>query len=216
MDIFLDTANLDEIRDVARFGVVCGVTTNPSLIAKEGNVKFEDVIKEIAGIIDGPISAEVISLKATEMVEEAKQLAAWHPNVVIKVPVSEDGVEAISQLSKLGIKTNATLIFSLPQALLVARAGATYCSVFVGRIDDMGEDGAEIVAQAVELYRTFDYETEVLAASIRTVQNVRDVALAGSDVATIPYKVFKQMFKHPLTDKGIDIFMKDWEKRTTN
>lgn len=213
MKLFLDTANLDEIREAASWGVICGVTTNPSLIAKEGKVDFKDIIAQILAMVDGPISAEVVSTEAAGMVKEGIEYSAWHPNVVVKLPTTPEGLKAISQLSKKGIKTNATLIFSATQALLVARAGATYCSPFLGRIDDIGESGIEIVSQIVDIYRTHGLKTEVIAASIRSLQHVIDSALAGADIATIPYKVLTQMVKHPLTDAGLAKFLKDWEGR---
>lgn len=211
MKIFIDTANIEEIKKAAELGVICGVTTNPSLIAKEGR-KFEDVISEITEIVDGPISAEVVSPLADEMVKEAKELAAIHKNIVIKIPVCEEGLKAVSILSKLGIKTNVTLIFSPTQALLAARAGATYVSPFIGRLDDISDDGAELVEEIAKIFNTFDIKTEIIAASIRGPQDAIRAALAGSDIATIPYKVICQMIKHPLTDSGIEKFNADWAK----
>ena len=211
MKIFIDTANIEEIKKAAERGVICGVTTNPSLIAKEGR-KFEDVISEITEIVDGPISAEVVSPLADEMVKEAKELAAIHKNIVIKIPVCEEGLKAVSILSKLGIKTNVTLIFSPTQALLAARAGATYVSPFIGRLDDISDDGAELVEEIAKIFNTFDIKTEIIAASIRGPQDAIRAALAGSDIATIPYKVICQMIKHPLTDSGIEKFNADWAK----
>ncbi len=209
MKIFIDTANIEEIKKAAELGVICGVTTNPSLIAKEGR-KIEDVIFEIAQIVDGPISAEVISPIAEEMVKEAKELASIHKNIVIKIPVCEEGLKAVSILSKLGIKTNVTLIFSPTQALLAARAGASFVSPFIGRLDDISDDGAELVAEIAEIFNNFDIETEIIAASIRGSQDATRAALAGADIATIPYKVICQMIKHPLTDSGIEKFNADW------
>ena len=209
MKIFIDTANVDEIRKAAELGILSGVTTNPSLIAKEGK-KFEDVIEEITKIVDGPISAEVISPIADEMVAEAKELAKIHKNIVIKIPVCAEGLKAVSKLSALGIKTNVTLIFSATQALLAARAGATYVSPFVGRLDDISDDGSKLIAEIAEIFAIYDLDTEIIAASIRGPQDAVRAALAGSDIATIPYKVIMQMIEHPLTDKGIEKFNSDW------
>lgn len=209
MKIFIDTANIEEIKKAAELGIISGVTTNPSLIAKEGR-KFEDVIVEITEIVDGPISAEVISPIAEEMVKEAKELAKIHKNIVIKIPVCEEGLKAVSMLSKLGIKTNVTLIFSATQALLAARAGASFVSPFIGRLDDISDNGAELVEQIADIFNIFDIKTEIIAASIRGPQDATRAALAGADIATIPYKVILQMIKHPLTDKGIEKFNADW------
>lgn len=212
MKIFIDTANVEEIKKAASLGIISGVTTNPSLIAKEGR-KFEDVIAEISELVDGPISAEVISPIAEEMVEEAKELCKIHKNIVIKIPVCEEGLKAVSALSKLGIKTNVTLIFSATQALLAARAGASYVSPFVGRLDDISDDGAELVEQIANIFGIFDIKTEIIAASIRGPQDATRAALAGADIATIPYKVICQMIKHPLTDSGIEKFNADWQNK---
>ena len=209
MKIFIDTANIDEIKKASELGIISGVTTNPSLIAKEGR-KFEDVIAEITEIVDGPISAEVISPIAEEMVKEAKELAKIHKNIVIKIPVCEEGLKAVSMLSKLGIKTNVTLIFSATQALLAARAGASFVSPFIGRLDDISDNGAELVEQIADIFNIFDIKTEIIAASIRGPQDATRAALAGADIATIPYKVILQMIKHPLTDSGIQKFNTDW------
>ncbi len=211
MKIFIDTANVEEIRKAGELGVLSGVTTNPSLIAKEGK-KFEDVIEEITSIVDGPISAEVISPAADGMVEEAKELAKIHKNIVIKIPICAEGLKAVSKLNELGIKTNVTLIFSSTQALLAARAGATYVSPFVGRLDDIADDGSKLIAEIAEIFAIYGLETEIIAASIRGPQDVVRAALAGSDIATIPYKVIMQMIEHPLTQKGIEKFNADWEK----
>ncbi len=210
MKLFIDTANVDEIRDAARLGVISGVTTNPSLISKEGK-KFEDVIAEITTIVDGPISAEVISPIASEMVAEAKELVKIHKNIVIKVPICEEGLIAVHELAKLGIKTNVTLIFSPTQALLAARAGASYVSPFVGRLDDISDDGSELVEDIAEIFSIYGIETEIIAASIRGPQDIVRSAKAGADIATVPYKVIKQMICHPLTDKGIEKFNADWK-----
>ena len=209
MKLFIDTANTEEIRKANDLGVICGVTTNPSLIAKEGLV-FEDVIKEITSIVDGPISAEVISLEADKMVEEAIELAKIHP----KIPMTTEGLKATKVLSSKGIKTNVTLIFSAGQALLAARAGATYVSPFVGRLDDIGQNGMDLVADIAEIFDIHGITTEIIAASIRSPLHVIDAAKAGADIATVPYKIILQMTKHPLTDNGIERFMKDWEGLT--
>ena len=207
--LFLDTANIDEIREVNSWGVICGVTTNPSLIAKEGR-DFKEVINTICEIVDGPISAEVVSMDAEGMVKEAREYAAWHPNVIIKVPMTIDGLKATKILSSEGIKTNLTLIFSPAQALLCARAGATYVSPFLGRLDDIGHEGMTLVRDIADIFAVHDISTEIIAASIRSPLHVIEAAKAGSDIATIPYKVMVQMTKHPLTDNGIERFMADW------
>ena len=213
MKLFIDTANTEEIRKANDLGVICGVTTNPSLIAKEGLV-FQDVIKEITSIVDGPISAEVVSLEAPKMVEEALELSKIHPNIVIKIPMTTEGLKATKILSGKGIKTNVTLIFSAGQALLAARAGATYVSPFVGRLDDIGQNGMDLVSDIAEIFDIHGITTEIIAASIRSPLHVIDAAKAGADIATVPYKVILQMTKHPLTDNGIERFMKDWEGLT--
>lgn len=210
MKLFIDTANVDEIRAAARLGVICGVTTNPSLIAKEGK-RFEDVIAEITEIVDGPISAEVISPIAEDMVKEAIELAKIHKNIVIKVPICEEGLVAVKELARLGIKTNVTLIFSATQALLAARAGASYVSPFIGRLDDISDDGSELVEDIAEIFSIYGIETEIIAASIRGPQDIVRAAKAGADIATVPYKVIKQMICHPLTDRGIEKFNADWK-----
>lgn len=211
MRIFIDTANIDEIRSAAELGIISGVTTNPSLIAREGR-DFEGVIKEITDIVDGPISAEVTGESAADMIEEGKKLSSIHENVVIKVPITEEGLKATAALSTLGIKTNVTLIFSPAQALLAARAGATYVSPFIGRLDDISEDGCDTVSKISEIFAMHGIKTEIIAASIRGTQDVTDAALAGADIATVPYKVIKQMIRHPLTDIGLEKFKSDWEK----
>ncbi len=213
MKLFVDTANIEEIKAAARLGVICGVTTNPSLIAKEGR-KFEEVIKEITDIVDGPISAEVISPDAENMVKEAKELAQIHPNIVIKIPICAEGLVATSQLKKLGIKTNLTLIFSADQALLAARAGASYVSPFIGRLDDISSDGAALIEEIADIFAIHDIETEIIAASIRGPQDTVRAARAGAHIATVPYKVICQMINHPLTDKGIEKFNSDWARST--
>lgn len=213
MKLFIDTANIEEIRAINEWGVICGVTTNPSLIAKEGNVDFKTVIEEIASIVDGPISAEVISLEAEKMVEEAVELADIHPNIVIKVPMVPEGLKAVKQLSARGIKTNVTLVFSANQALLAARAGATYVSPFVGRMDDIGNAGMDIIVDIAEIFDIHGIDTEIISASIRHPMHVTESAKAGAHIATVPYKVFEAMTKHPMTDRGIEAFLSDWEKR---
>lgn len=212
MKLFIDTANVDEIRSAARAGIISGVTTNPSLIAKEGR-DFIEVVKEISTIVDGPISAEVISLDAEGMVKEAHELIEKiaSDNIVIKIPMCKEGLAAVKVLSGEGIKTNVTLIFSSAQALLAATAGATYVSPFVGRLDDIGQCGIELIKEISEMFYVQGIETEIIAASIRNPMHVTDAARAGCDIATVPYKVLEQMFLHPLTDKGIERFLKDWE-----
>ena len=211
MKFFIDTANVEEIKEAHAMGMVDGVTTNPSLIAKEGRV-FEDVIKEICEIVDGPISAEVISLEAEGMVGEARELAKIHPNVVIKVPMTVDGLKATRQLASENIKTNVTLIFSPLQALMAAKAGATYVSPFVGRIDDLSQDGMQLIEQIAEIFANYAYDTEIIVASVRNPLHVLDSALAGADIATIPFSVLSKLAAHPLTDKGIKSFLADWDK----
>ncbi len=211
MKFFIDTANVEEIKKAWELGVIDGVTTNPSLIAKE---KKEPVglLKEICGIVDGPISAEAISLKADEMVKEAEELAKIHENIVVKIPMTEDGLRAVKRLSSAGIKTNVTLIFSSSQALLAAKAGATYVSPFVGRLDDISHVGMDLVADIQDIYENYFFDTEVIVASIRNPLHVVEAARIGADIATIPYSVISQLAKHPLTDIGIEKFLKDWEK----
>jgi len=209
MKLFIDTANLEEIKKAAEMGVICGVTTNPTLIAKEGR-DFKTVITEITGIVDGPISAEVISLEAPKMVEEAKELAKLHDNIVIKLPMTIEGLKAVKQLSEMGIKTNVTLIFSSGQALLAARAGASFVSPFLGRLDDIGTVGMDLVADIAQIFAMHGLETEIIAASIRNPLHVTEAAKVGAHIATVPYKVIEQMTKHPLTDAGIASFLKDW------
>mgnify|MGYP000949127008 CR=1 FL=1 len=209
MKLFIDTANVDEIKEVNEWGVICGVTTNPSLIAKEGRV-FEEVVKEITEIVDGPISAEVISLENQGMLKEARELAKIHPNIIIKIPMTKEGLKAVKVLDKEGIKTNVTLVFSATQALLATRAGATYVSPFVGRLDDISNPGMDIIEDIVQIFDLHGIDTEIIAASIRHPLHVLDSAKAGAHIATIPYKVFLQMLNHPLTDIGIEKFLEDW------
>ena len=209
MKIFIDTANVDDIRAANELGVICGVTTNPSLIAKEGKI-FEEVIQEITTIVDGPISAEVVSLDAPNMIKEARELVKIHKNIVIKIPMTADGLKATKVLSAEGIKTNVTLIFSPAQALLAAKAGATYVSPFVGRLNDIASSGMELVSDIATIFDIHGISTEIISASIRGPQDVIDSAKAGAHIATIPYKVILQMINHPLTDNGIERFVADW------
>ncbi len=211
MKFFIDTANVDEIKEAHSMGMVDGVTTNPSLIAKSGRV-FEDVIKEICEIVDGPISAEVISLEAAGMVDEARPLSKIHENIVIKIPMTVEGLKATRQLTEEGIKTNVTLVFSPLQALMAAKAGATYVSPFVGRLDDIAQNGMLLVEQIVEIYANYSYDTEIIVASIRNPLHVLDAAMAGADICTIPFNVLSKLAAHPQTDKGLDAFLADWEK----
>jgi len=211
MKFFLDSANIDEITDAASFGMLDGVTTNPSLVAKEGKQRsFKEQIYEICEIVKGPVSAEVLSTDVERMIDEARELAEIHPDVVVKIPLTEDGIRATKMVADEGIKVNVTLAFSPTQALLVAKAGAAYVSPFVGRLDDISHFGMEIVGDIMEIYDNYDFETEVLVASIRHPLHVLEAAKMGADVATIPYKVFKQLFKHPLTDIGLERFLADW------
>jgi len=211
MKIFIDTANVEEIRKAAELGVIDGATTNPSLIAKEGR-DLKEVIEEICGIVDGPISAEVMSLEADGMVKEGRELAKIHKNIVIKIPMCAEGLKAVSVLSKEGIKTNVTLIFSAQQALLAAKAGASFVSPFVGRLDDIGNGGQQIIEDIAQIFDYYGIDTEIISASIRTPMHVLDCAKAGSHIATIPYNVIVQMIKHPLTDVGIEKFVADYNK----
>lgn len=210
MRLFIDTANIDEIREASELGVISGVTTNPSLIAREGR-NFRQVVQEICAIVDGPVSAEAISLKAAEMVPEAEDLAAIHKNVVVKIPMTAEGLKAVKVLKSKGIRTNVTLVFSANQALLAARAGATYVSPFVGRLDDVGQDGLALVSEIAQIYAQHGIDTEIIAASIRHPLHVTEAAKLGADIATVPYKVLMQMTRHPLTDVGIERFLQDWE-----
>lgn len=211
MKLFLDTANIDEIREIAAWGVLDGVTTNPSLVAKEGR-DFKEVIMEITQIVDGPVSAEVVSTTADEMVKEAREYAKWHPNVYVKIPMIPEGLKALSTVSKEGIKTNITLIFQPSQALLAAKAGASIVSPFIGRLDDVSQEGMEIISQIKTIYANYGFKTEVLVASVRHPVHVVDAAMIGADIATLPYAVFKKLPHHPLTDIGLKRFLDDWEK----
>ncbi len=211
MKIFLDTADINQIREAAAIGLVDGVTTNPTLISRvEG--KFEDIIREICETVDGPVSAEVVSLDAAGMVNEAKKLAAIHKNVVIKIPMTKDGARAIRELKTLGIRTNCTLVFSANQAFIAAKAGASYVSPFIGRLDDAGAVGMDLIREVVQIYENYGFETEVIVASVRHPLHVVESLMIGAHIATIPSGIFEKMFKHPLTDKGIDAFLADWEK----
>ncbi|TXJ42784.1 fructose-6-phosphate aldolase [Brachyspira aalborgi] len=212
MKFFIDTANVEDIKKANDMGVICGVTTNPSLIAKEGK-NFNDVIKEITSIVDGPISGEVkaTTIKAEDMIVEAREIAKIHKNMVVKIPMTVEGLKAVKILSKEGIKTNVTLIFSANQALLAARAGATYVSPFLGRLDDISTDGLELIRTIADIFATHDIDTEIISASVRHPIHVTECALAGADIATVPYSVIEQMTKHPLTEQGIEKFKKDYE-----
>lgn len=211
MKFFIDTANINEIREAASMGMVDGVTTNPSLIAKEGR-DFKEIITDICAIVDGPISAEVISLDTEGMVREARELVKIHKNIVIKIPMTIDGLKATRTLTDEGIKTNVTLVFSPLQALMAAKAGATYVSPFVGRLDDLAQDGLVLVEQIVTLFENYGFSTEVIVASVRNPLHVLDSALMGAHIATIPFDVLKKLAGHPMTDKGIKAFMDDWNK----
>src|SRR6056297_1538237 len=212
MKFFIDTANLEEIKTAESFGILDGVTTNPSLVSKEGDIDFHTRIKEICEIVDGPVSAEVVSIDTEGMIEEARELAQLASNVVVKIPMTIDGLKAVKKLSQEGIKTNVTLIFSANQALLAAKAGATFASPFIGRLDDRAHDGMDLIKNMRKIYDNYDYETEILAASIRHPLHVKQAALAGADIATIPYNVIEKMSKHPLTDMGLERFLSDWKK----
>ncbi len=211
MKFFIDTANIDEIREAHSMGMVDGVTTNPSLIAKEGR-DFEDIIKEICQIVDGPISAEVISTDTEGMIKEARHLAKIHDNIVVKIPMIVDGLKATHKLAEEGIKTNVTLAFSPLQALMAAKAGATYISPFIGRLDDLSQEGLLLVEQIVEIYSNYAFDTEIIVASIRNPLHVLESALMGADIATIPFSVLGKLAAHPMTDKGLKAFLDDWEK----
>ena len=211
MKFFIDTANVEEIRKAWEIGVIDGVTTNPSLISREKQEPIS-LLKEICSIVDGPVSAEAISLKAEEMIKEGEELAGIHKNIVVKIPMTEDGLRAVKRLSSKGIRTNVTLIFSASQALLAAKAGATYVSPFVGRLDDISHIGMDIVRDIQTIFENYVFETEIIVASIRNPLHVIEAAIIGADIATIPYSVIAQLIKHPLTDIGIEKFLKDWEK----
>jgi transaldolase len=214
MKFFLDTANMDEIRDAASYGVLDGVTTNPTLVAKEGEQKgFKELVREICEIVNGPVSAEVISTDIERMLDEARELADIHPHVVVKMPLTEDGIKATKKVSDEGIRVNVTLVFSPSQALIAAKAGAAYVSPFVGRLDDVSNIGMDIVRDIIHIYKNYDYPTEILVASVRHPIHVVEAAKAGAHVATMPYKIFKQLVKHPLTDVGLERFLSDWKNQ---
>ena len=213
MKFFIDTANIDEIKKAHALGMVDGVTTNPSLIAKE-NRPFKELLREICELVDGPVNGEVVSLDAEGMVEEGRKLAAFHPSIVVKIPMTTEGLKAVKILNSENIRTNVTLIFSSMQALMAAKAGASYVSPFVGRLDDISQVGMELVSDMMNIYANYGYETEVIVASIRNPIHVVEAALIGADIATIPFKVIDQLAKHPLTDLGMEKFLADWEKRT--
>ena len=210
MKFFLDTANIDEIRDAASTGVLDGITTNPTLISKEANT-FEDQLLKICSLVDGPVSAETVSRDAGGMIEEARHLAKLHRNIVVKCPMTKDGLKATKILSGERIRVNVTLVFSAPQAIMAAKAGAYFVSPFVGRLDDVGQSGMDLIRDIVTIFNNYEYKTEVLVASIRNPIHVVQAALMGADICTMPAKVFEQLFKHPLTDKGVEQFLKDWE-----
>lgn len=212
MKFFIDTANIDEIIKANELGMVDGVTTNPSLVAKEGR-EFKGLIKEICGIVDGPVSAEVVSTDAEGMVKEARELAKLADNIVVKIPMLEEGLKAVKILAQEGIHTNVTLCFSAIQALMAAKAGAAYISPFVGRLDDIGHIGMELVEEIITIYDNYGFETEVIVASVRNPIHVLEAALMGADIATIPFKVIQQLTKHPLTDIGVEKFLADWNKQ---
>ena len=211
MKIFVDTADLKEIEELASWGVIDGVTTNPTLVAKTG-LSFKDIVNKIFDLVDGPISLEAVSTKAEDIVEEARELSRIHKNVVVKIPMNEEGLKAVKQLSREGVKTNVTLVFSANQALLAAKAGATYVSPFVGRLDDIGHDGMQVVRDIVQIFRNYDIKTKVIVASVRHPLHVIEAARIGADIATVPPQVIRKMIKHSLTDVGIKRFLEDWKK----
>lgn len=213
MQLYLDTANLNEIREAANWGILSGVTTNPTLIAKEKGADFKATIQEIATLVDGPISAETVSLDGEGMLREGIEYAQWHPNVIIKVPSTTEGLKAVYNLAKQGIRTNVTLCFNAAQALMAARAGAFIISPFIGRVDDVGVDGMQLIREISAIYKQSGITTLILAASIRHPRHIIDSALAGADIATCPFKVLQQAMRHPLTDRGIDQFLADWKSR---
>src|SRR4249920_415235 len=211
MKFFLDTANINEIREVASTGILDGITTNPTLISKEGN-PFEEQLLRICAIVDGPVSAETVSIDAAGMVEEGRHLAQLHKNIVVKCPMTREGLKATKTLSDAGTRVNVTLVFSAPQAILAAKAGAYFVSPFVGRLDDIGQNGMDLIKDIVQIYNNYEFKTQVLVASVRHPIHVAQAALMGADICTLPAKVFEQMLKHPLTDRGVEQFLKDWEK----
>jgi transaldolase len=211
MKLFIDTANIDEIKEAAKLGLIDGITTNPTLIAREGK-EFMQIVEEICRIVDGPISLEAVSTQSKDMVKEAQDLAKIHPNVVVKIPMTREGLIATKQLSTEGIHVNMTLVFSPTQALLAAKAGAAYASPFVGRLDDISHLGMDLVEQILTIYENYDFETEIIVASVRNPLHVLEAALIGADIATVPFKVIEQLIEHPLSDIGVERFLKDWEK----
>ena len=213
MKIFLDTANLEEIQEASSWGIIDGVTTNPSLVAREKDVDFFGLLKSITHVVPGPVSGEVIGLQADQMIKEGEALAKIAPNMVIKIPMTIEGLKAVSALSKKNIPTNVTLIFSVPQALLAAKAGATYVSPFIGRLDDIGENGIQLVRDIAEMFKIHNISTEIIAASVRNAEHVTKAALAGAHIATLPFPLLQELTKHTLTDTGIEKFLADWEKR---
>ncbi len=211
MKFFLDTANLDEIRQAAALGILDGITTNPTLVAKEKR-KFKELILEICEVVKpGVVNAEVVSTDTAGMLREGREIATWHPNVIVKIPMTPDGIRAVVTLTKEGIRTNVTLVFSPAQALIVAKAGASYCSPFLGRLDDISENGLGLVSEIMAIYRAYNYKTEVLAASLRHPMHVVEAAKMGAHIGTMPFKILEMLFKHPLTDKGLSDFLKDWQ-----
>lgn len=213
MKFFIDTANMDEIKEIHQWGILSGVTTNPSLVAKEKDISFHDRLVEICELVNGPVSGEVIALDAEGMIEEGRELAKLHEHIIVKIPMTEEGMKAVKVLTEEGIKTNVTLIFNTVQALTAARAGATYVSPFIGRLDDIGLDGMELIKDIAAIFAIHDIDTEIIAASIRNSGHMHGAALSGADIATVPYKVIKTLTKHPLTDKGIEQFLNDWNKK---
>ncbi|MBI4471377.1 MAG: fructose-6-phosphate aldolase [Acidobacteria bacterium] len=211
MKFFLDTANIEEIRDAVATGILDGITTNPTLISKEGN-SFEDQLLKICGLVKGPVSAETVSRDAAGMVDEGRHLSKLHPNIVVKCPMTKEGLKATKTLSDEGVRVNVTLVFSAPQAIMAAKAGAYFVSPFVGRLDDVGQNGMALIRDIVAIFNNYEFKTEVLVASIRNPIHVVEAGLAGADICTMPAKVFDQLMKHPLTDKGVEQFLKDWEK----
>jgi len=213
MKYFIDTANMDEIKEIHEWGVLSGVTTSPSLVAKEKDISFHDRLVEICELVGGPVSGEVIALDAKGMIEEGRELAKLHEHIIVKIPMTEDGMKAVKVLSDEGIKTNVTLVFNTVQALTAARAGATYVSPFIGRLDDIGLDGLQLIEDIAAIFAIHDIDTEIIAASIRNAGHMHGAAVRGADIATIPYKVIKTLTKHPLTDKGIEQFLNDWNNK---
>lgn len=211
MKFFLDTANLKEIEEASSWGLLDGITTNPTLLSREGKVSPEKHLKAIAGLVNGPVSMEVVSVESKGMIEEGKRYAKWAKNIVVKVPMTKEGLKAVVALKKLGIPTNVTLVFSANQALLAAKAGASYVSPFVGRLDDMGEDGMTLISEIMDIFNNYGFDAEVIVASVRHPKHVKESALLGADICTVPFTVYEKLFAHPLTDKGLETFLKDWK-----